>query len=71
MKANVGNRLVLEGTHVGDPRRVGIVIELRNDGGEPPYLVRWLDTGRESLVFPGPDARVEEPTTSRQAPRAS
>nr|SBO96077.1 hypothetical protein BN4615_P5593 [Nonomuraea gerenzanensis] len=26
--------------------------------GSPPYLVRWLDTGRESLVFPGRDARV-------------
>ncbi|GLH99766.1 hypothetical protein Pa4123_50420 [Phytohabitans aurantiacus] len=46
---------------MGDPRRVGIVTQLRRDDGEPPYLVRWLDTGGESLVFPGPDARVEEP----------
>jgi hypothetical protein len=67
MKAKVGDRLILEGTHVGDPRRVGIVTRLRRDDGEPPYVVRWLDTGGESLVFPGPDARVEAPTAGSQA----
>lgn len=59
MKANVGDRLVLQGTHVGDPSRVGVVTAVRNDAGDPPYVVRWLDSGNESLVFPGPDARVE------------
>lgn len=59
MRANVGDRLVLEGTHVGDHRRVGVISELRHDDGSPPYVVRWLDDGHEALVYPGPDARVE------------
>ncbi|BCB89571.1 DUF1918 domain-containing protein [Phytohabitans suffuscus] len=67
MKANVGDRLVLEGTHVGDPRRVGVVTAVRDDAGRPPYVVKWLDTGHESLVFPGADARVETATGPRQA----
>jgi hypothetical protein len=62
MKAKVGDRLILEGTHVGDHRRYGVVLELRHDDGSPPYVVRWLDDGHEALVFPGPDSRIEEPT---------
>jgi hypothetical protein len=61
MKAKVGDRLVLEGTHVGDRRRYGVVIGLRHEDGSPPYVVRWLDDGHEGLVFPGPDAHVEPP----------
>lgn len=64
MKANVGDRLILEGTHVGDRRRVGVVTAVRNDTGDPPYVVKWLDTGHESLVFPGADARVEPASTT-------
>jgi hypothetical protein len=62
MKASVGDRLILEGTHVGDPRRVGVITQLRHPDGTPPYVVRWLDDGHEALVFPGGDARVEPPT---------
>jgi hypothetical protein len=68
MRANKGDRLMLEGTHVGDPRRVGVIIRLRHEDGTPPYEVRWLDTGREALVFPGPDARVEPPTRDHGQP---
>jgi hypothetical protein len=59
MRAKLGDRLILEGTHVGDRRRTGVVTELRHDDGSPPYVVRWLDDGHEALVFPGPDAHVE------------
>lgn len=59
MRAQIGDRLVLEGTHLGDARRVGIVIAMAHDDGSPPYEVRWLDTGRTSLIFPGPEARIE------------
>jgi hypothetical protein len=38
--------------------RDGEIIEVRHADGSPPYVVRWDDTGRESLVFPGPDAVV-------------
>ena len=60
MRAKIGDRLVLEGTHVGDRRRYGVVIGLKHLDGGPPYVVRWLDTGREALVFPGPDSRIQE-----------
>ncbi|HET8681930.1 MAG TPA: DUF1918 domain-containing protein [Micromonosporaceae bacterium] len=61
MKAHRGDRLILAGTHVGDRRRVGVITQLRHADGTPPYVVRWLDDGHEALVFPGPDARLEQP----------
>jgi Domain of unknown function (DUF1918) len=68
MIAHVGDRLVLEGTHVGQPRRIGVITEVRHDDGTPPYVVRWLDDGHEALVFPGPDARVEPPNGLAHGP---
>jgi hypothetical protein len=64
MRAKVGDRLVFEATHVGEPRRIGIVTELHHADGTPPYTVRWVSDAHESLVFPGPDAHIEtgEPT---------
>jgi hypothetical protein len=59
MKASVGDRLIEEGTHVGDQRRVGVITALRHEDGTPPYVVKWLDNGHEALVFPGSDARIE------------
>jgi hypothetical protein len=58
MKGTVGDRLVEEGVHVGDRRRVGIITALRNEDGSPPYMVRWLDNDHEALVYPGPDAHI-------------
>jgi hypothetical protein len=49
--------LVVEGTHVGDGRREGLITDVPHPDGSPPYLVRWLD-GHEALVFPGPDSRI-------------
>jgi hypothetical protein len=63
MKAQIGDRLIMESIHVGEPRRIGVILELRHPDGTPPYLVRWLDNGHEGLVFPGPESRVE-PTTA-------
>jgi hypothetical protein len=59
MRAKIGDRLVLEGTHVGDRRRRGVIVDVRNEDGSPPYRVKWLDDEHEALVFPGADARVE------------
>lgn len=61
MKARIGDRLVLEGIHVGDDRRIGTIIEIQHSDGSPPYRVRWPD-GHESFISPGPDARVEPGT---------
>ena len=60
MKAQVGDRLVFEGVRVGDRRRVCEVIGVTHPDGTPPYTVRWLDDGHESLVFPGSEAHLED-----------
>lgn len=59
MFASVGDRLVVHGRHVDDPVRDAEILEVRGKDGQPPYLVRWGDTGHEGLVFPGPDATVQ------------
>jgi hypothetical protein len=58
MKASVGDRLIVEGTYNHEPRRIGVITELRHDDGSPPYVVHWMDSKHETLVFPGPDAHV-------------
>lgn len=58
MYASVGDRLIVRGTHIDEPVRDGEILEVHGEGGAPPYLVRWSDTGHEALVFPGPDAEV-------------
>ena len=58
MHACVGDRIVIRGHHVGEPDRDGEVLEV-GDQGEAPYLVRWEDSGHETLFFPGPDATVQ------------
>ncbi len=58
MQARIGDRIVIGGRRVGQPGRNCEVLEIRHPNGEPPYLVRWGDTGNEDLFFPGPDASV-------------
>ena len=57
MQAQVGDRLVAESNKVDGPRREGEIVEVRGEGGAPPYVVRWSD-GHEGLVYPGGDAHV-------------
>jgi hypothetical protein len=49
--------LVVNSHAAGRPIRRAAIIAVGTDG-EPPYRVRWTDTGHEGLVFPGPDAEV-------------
>ena len=58
MFAQIGDELIVEGHEIGRPRREGRVEEVRGAHGGPPYLVRWDDTGRSTLLFPGSDCRV-------------
>ena len=58
MHAKGGDRIVIGGHRAGQPDRDCEVLEVRHENGEPPYLVRWGDTGTEDLFFPGPDASV-------------
>jgi hypothetical protein len=59
MRAWIGDKLVVRGHHVGEHERDAEILEVHGADGAPPYLVRWLDTRHEALVFPGPDATVE------------
>ena len=64
MHADVGSRLVIHGKQVGQVDRHGEVLEVRGEGGGPPYLVRF-DDGHETLLYPGADCELEH---SRPAP---
>ncbi|GAA3938938.1 hypothetical protein GCM10023085_20500 [Actinomadura viridis] len=78
MKASEGDRITIAGGGPHEPLRDGEIIEVPHPDGTPPYLVRWSDTGRQSLIFPGPDARIvhyehhgapaAQPGTSTAAP---
>jgi len=60
LRAQVGDTLIAgEGVGVTSARR-GVIIAVTNADGSPPYRVRWLAGEYESLVFPGPGARVEK-----------
>ena len=59
MHAFIGDRIVVRSTDLGGPGRDGEIIEVERANGRPPYRVRWSDTGRVSLFFPGLDAYVD------------
>ncbi len=67
MRAAVGDRIHVNGAHVGDHMRDGEILEVRGENGGPPFLVRWGDTGQEALVFPGPDAVVHHDPAAPQS----
>ena len=64
MLAIVGERIHIQGNAVGVVARNGEIVEVRNEDGSPPYLVRF-DDGHESLVFPGPDCVIEHSVKMR------
>ncbi|HSO69685.1 MAG TPA: DUF1918 domain-containing protein [Arachnia sp.] len=58
MRADPGDRIVIQSRNLGTVSRDGEVLEARGAGGTPPFVVRWSDNGHVALVFPGPDAVV-------------
>ena len=58
MQAEVGDRIVIRSHRIGEPERDAEILETA-PGGEPPFRVRWGDTGQEGLFFPGSDAYVD------------
>lgn len=59
MRAQVGDWLIVEGTHLDDHRRKGQITDVRGPNGQPPYMVHWLDNGHVTFFFPGPDTHIE------------
>ena len=58
-RAIAGDRLVIRGHQLGQRDRDAEILEVLGPHGAPPYRVRWSDTGREGLLFPGTDAVVD------------
>lgn len=67
MHAKVGDWLVIKGLTVDRPEQRGLITEVRSRDGSPPYVVRWLDSEHEAVVFPGPDAVVVTAEEQREA----
>lgn len=65
MKAAPGDWLIIEGTHLDDPRRHGMILEVHGPDGSPPYLVRWDDTEAETIVIPSTGAHILSPEQMR------
>jgi hypothetical protein len=57
MHAEIGDELIIASPGPQRPGRTGTIIALTNEDGSPPYVVRWL-AGYESMIFPGPNARI-------------
>lgn len=59
MRAAVGDRIIVRGSHLGTPDRSAIVLAVEGADGAPPYRVRWDDDDHQSVFVPGADALVE------------
>jgi hypothetical protein len=58
LRARRGDRLVVHGHRLNEPERDAEILAV-GPGGGPPFRVRWSDSGREALLYPGSDARIE------------
>lgn len=58
MHAKPGDWLIVEIAGTDHSARRARILDVSAPDGAPPYTVRWLDTEREALVFPGVDAHV-------------
>lgn len=67
MKAEVGDWLVIKSGAIGRPDTRGLITAVHAPDGGPPFRVKWLDTGEEATVFPGPDAIVVTAAEQRAA----
>ena len=71
LRAQPGDRLVISGHELGEVERDAEVLEARGAGGGAPFLVRWADSGHETLLYPGSDARIEPAAAGRSRPLPS
>jgi CBS-domain-containing membrane protein len=57
-QARVGDQIVIHRHAVGEPDRDGEIVEVHAPAGDPPFRVRWSDTGKVTFFYPGPDAEI-------------
>ena len=59
MQAKAGDFLIIASNHLEEPPRVGYIEEVHGEDGAPPYVVKWEEDGRTTIVFPGSDAHID------------
>lgn len=59
--ANVGDWLLLHQRSDHHGLRRAQITDVHSPDGSPPYVVRWLDSGATTVIFPGADATVLTP----------
>jgi hypothetical protein len=52
-----GDLVVVSGHHVGEPERIGEILEMLGEPGHERYRVHW-DDEHQSIFYPGSDATV-------------
>ena len=62
MKAHIGDEIIIDGHVVGEPRRVGKIVDVRGEDGGPPYEVSWDDSDHTTLLYPSSDAHIKHPS---------
>lgn len=60
LTAEVGDTLVIDGEAIAGVPRSGEITAVGGPDGSPPYHVRWLAGDYESVIVPGPGARVDK-----------
>lgn len=65
LRGNNGDRLVIRGHHVGESQRTAEIVEVLGDDGAPPYVVRWIDDGHVTRIYPGSDAYIHRLSPTR------
>jgi hypothetical protein len=64
-----GDVVVISGHHVGEPERLGEILEVLGEADHSHYRVRW-DDGSESVFYPGSDASIRPAHQSGPARRS-
>lgn len=54
--AKVGDVVAVHRHHIGEPERLGEILEVLGEGDHVRFRVRWDD--HESIFYPGNDATV-------------
>lgn len=69
MKAKPGDWLIVAARTDHASGRRGEILSVSSPSGEPPFRVRWTDTGRSTLVCPGADATIINAADAAKADR--
>lgn len=71
MRAHTGDWLIVKGRTDSSAARRAMVLEAHGPDGSAPFFVRWIDSGHETLLFPGPDAVLVTAAEQAEQDRAT